>query len=121
MKRCSCWPKLCWIRVRQSSCATEPGTRQTAARLAGSLDTPLILLVRLGAMGDVIAALPVVASVKHSSPQSKITWVIEPKWKPLLDGNPYIDSVIPLDRRTWPGLKTAWSQLRSGHYDMAVD
>jgi len=61
---------------------------------------PRILVLRLGAMGDVVAALPAVASLKHSIPHSKITWVIEPRWSPLLEGNPYIDSVMFLERRT---------------------
>ena len=80
-----------------------------------------ILVIRLGAMGDVVAALPAVASLKHSIPHSKITWVIEPKWRPLLDGNPYVDSVILFDRRTLTGLRRAWHELRAGHFDLAVD
>lgn len=82
---------------------------------------PRILAVRLGSMGDVIAALPAVASLKHSIPHSKITWVIDPKWSPLLQGNPYVDSVVHLDRRTFTGLRSAWSQLRAERFDFAVD
>ena len=80
-----------------------------------------ILVIRLGAMGDVVAALPAVASLKHSIPHSKISWVIEPKWSPLLEGNPYVDSVIHLDRRTFAGLRSAWKQLRGERFDLAVD
>ncbi len=82
---------------------------------------PRILVVRLGSMGDVIAALPAVASLKHSIPHSKITWVIDPKWSLLLDGNPYVDSVVHLDRRNFVGLRNAWRELRSARYDFAVD
>ena len=80
-----------------------------------------ILVVRLGSMGDVIAALPAVASLKHSIPHSKITWVIDPKWSPLLEGNPYVDSVLRLDRRTFIGLRNAWRELRAERFDLAVD
>jgi heptosyltransferase I len=80
-----------------------------------------ILVVRLGSMGDVIAALPAVASLKHSIPHSKITWVIDPKWSLLLEGNPYVDSVVHLDRRTFTGLRNAWRQLRADRFDFAVD
>ena len=41
------------------------------------MNGPRILVVRLGAMGDIIAALPAVASLKHSIPHSKIAWVVE--------------------------------------------
>ncbi len=82
---------------------------------------PHILVVRMGSMGDVIAALPAVASLKHSIPHSRITWVIEPRWSVLLHGNPYVDSVMLLDRRTLAGLKSAWRQLRAERFDLAVD
>ena len=82
---------------------------------------PRILVVRLGSMGDVIAALPAVASLKHSIPHSKITWVIDPKWSLLLEGNPYVDSVAHLDRRTFTGLRQAWRELREARFDFAVD
>jgi heptosyltransferase-1 len=82
---------------------------------------PRILVVRLGSMGDVIAALPAVASLKHSIPHSKITWAIDPKWSLLLEGNPYVDSVVHLDRRTFTGLRQAWSELRAARFDFAVD
>jgi heptosyltransferase-1 len=80
-----------------------------------------ILVVRLGSMGDVIAALPAVASLKHSIPHSKITWVIDPKWSLLLEGNPYVDSVVHLDRKTFAGLRSAWRELRADRFDFAVD
>jgi heptosyltransferase I len=82
---------------------------------------PRILVVRLGSMGDVIAALPAVASLKHSIPHSKITWVIDPRWGLLLEGNPYVDSVVHLDRRTFTGLGQAWRELRAARFDIAVD
>lgn len=85
------------------------------------MTAPRILVVRLGSMGDVIAALPAVASLKHSIPHSKITWVIDPKWSPLLRGNPYVDSVVHLDRRTFTGLRQAWRELRAARFDFAVD
>lgn len=85
------------------------------------MNGPRILVIRLGAMGDVIAALPAVASLKHSIPHSKITWAVEPKWSLLLEGNPYVDSVMLFDRRTLSGLGSAWRELRAAHFDLAVD
>jgi heptosyltransferase I len=85
------------------------------------MNGPRILVVRMGAMGDVIAALPAVASLKHSIPHSKIVWVVEPRWSALLEANPYLDSVLLFDRRTLAGLRKGWRDLRSGHFDMGVD
>jgi len=86
-----------------------------------SASAPRILVVRLGSMGDVIATLPAVASLKHSVPHSRITWVIDPKWDPLLEGNPYVDSLVHLDRRVVASLRKAWRELRAERFDLAVD
>jgi heptosyltransferase-1 len=79
-----------------------------------------IAVVRLGAMGDVIHALPAVASLKHSFPHSHVSWVIRPRWMPLLEGNPFLDEVIPLDRNMSSIAKT-WRWLRQEKFDLAVD
>jgi heptosyltransferase I len=69
---------------------------------------PRILVVRLGAMGDVIHALPAVATLKRGLPEAHVTWVIDRKWAPLLEANPDVDEVIPREigplRRTRPDL-----------------
>src|SRR5882724_10299676 len=79
-----------------------------------------ILVVRLGAMGDVIHALPAVASLKHSFPHSRLAWVIRPRWMPLLEGNSFVDELIPYER-TMQGIALAWRELRSRRFDLAVD
>jgi len=79
-----------------------------------------ILVIRLGSMGDVIHALPAVASLKHSFPHSRLSWVIKPRWAPLLEGNPFIDEVIPFER-TVDGVRAAWRRLRSERFQLAVD
>jgi heptosyltransferase-1 len=80
-----------------------------------------ILVVRLGAMGDIIHALPAVASLKHSFPGSRLTWVVEPKWAPLLEDNPFIDRIVLLHRGTLAGLLESWRSLRAERYRFAVD
>jgi len=79
-----------------------------------------ILVVRLGSMGDVIHALPAVASLKHSFPHSRLSWVIKPRWAPLLEGNPYVDEIIPFTRSAREILATR-RLLRRERYELAVD
>jgi heptosyltransferase-1 len=79
-----------------------------------------MLVVRLGSMGDVIHALPAAASLKHSFPRSRLSWILKPRWAPLLEGNPYVDEVIPFER-TASGLATAWRRLRRERFHLAVD
>jgi heptosyltransferase-1 len=79
-----------------------------------------ILVVRLGAMGDVIHALPAVAALRRI-PQALITWVIDPRWRPLVEVNPDVDAVLNLNRRDWSSVKACWRHLRSAHFDAAID
>jgi len=79
-----------------------------------------ILVVRLSSMGDVIHALPAVASLKHSFPYSHVTWIIRPRWLPLLEGNPFVDETISYERSV-AGVLDAWRKLRATRFDLAVD
>src|SRR5438105_5376083 len=82
---------------------------------------PRILVVRLGAMGDLIHTLPAAASLKHSFPGSEVTWLVEPKWAPLLEGNPYVDRVALLERGDPGAWIRSWRKLRVERFDFAVD
>jgi lipopolysaccharide heptosyltransferase I len=84
-------------------------------------DVNNILIVRLGAMGDIIHALPGVAALRHSFPAAHITWVVEPRWAPLIAGDGMVDRIV-LFHRHQPG---TWNrtrlELRGRRYDLAVD
>jgi lipopolysaccharide heptosyltransferase I len=80
-----------------------------------------ILVVRLGALGDIIHALPAVASLKHSFAEAHLTWAVEPRWAPLVEGNPYVDGLLLLDRSRAAALWGAWRELRVEPFDFAVD
>ncbi|HEX4276645.1 MAG TPA: glycosyltransferase family 9 protein [Bryobacteraceae bacterium] len=80
-----------------------------------------ILIVRLGAMGDIIHALPGASSLKHSFPDARVTWVVDPHWVPLLEGNGFVDRIVVFRRdepRSWRRTK---DELRAERYDLAVD
>ncbi len=79
------------------------------------------LIVRLGAMGDIIHALPAVASLRLSFPQQKIAWLVAPRWMPLLKGNPAVDQLLPFERKTLSGLRSTAARLRQLRPEMAID
>ena len=68
-------------------------------------------------MGDIIHALPAVASLKHNYPGSRLTWAIEPRWAPLLADNPFVDRLVFIRRDPLPpfaraGATSAFRTLR---------
>ena len=85
------------------------------------MDGRRIAVIRLGAMGDIIHALPAVASLKYSFPHSYLAWIIDRKWTALLESNPFVDEVIAVDSSSLPGVLQARKQVGSRRYDFAVD
>jgi heptosyltransferase I len=79
------------------------------------------LLVRLGSLGDVIHALPAASALRDAFPEARIDWLIEPKWRRLLEGNPDLTEVMPLEKKTAAGLIATIRKLRAAHYTCAID
>jgi heptosyltransferase-1 len=80
-----------------------------------------ILIVRLGAMGDILHALPALNSLRLSFPGHSIYWVVASKWSPLLEGNPGITTLIPFERHGFHKVIDAWRQLRPLRPERALD
>lgn len=53
-----------------------------------------ILIIKLGATGDVLRTTPILRALKARYPQSHVTWIVEPISAPLLKANPFIDRVL---------------------------
>ncbi len=102
-----------------------------------------LLIVRLGALGDVIHTLPAAAILRRAFPNAELGWVIEKRWAellcvagstlqgPLSNQRPLIDSVHLVDtkawrrslfsRATWHGIARSTREVRARHYQVAVD
>lgn len=103
-----------------------------------------LLVVRLGAMGDILHALPAVTALRMAHPGWLIDWVVEPRWRALLaaegstvrqtaenSAQPLIDHLhfaatkewrkSPFSRQTLHEFKALRSALRAGEYDAVID
>ncbi len=57
-----------------------------------------ILIVKLGAMGDVLRTTPLLRAYKSRYPSCHISWVVD-RWSfPVLESNPWIDRLLVWDR-----------------------
>jgi heptosyltransferase-1 len=79
------------------------------------------LVIRLGAMGDVIHTLPAVAVLKRTFPEASVAWAIERRWSVLLEGNPYIDRIIEIERGSIAALGRTRRSLQAAKFDAAID
>jgi lipopolysaccharide heptosyltransferase I len=79
------------------------------------------LLVRLSSLGDVIHALPAASALRDTFPEARVDWVIDARWRRLLEGNPDLNDVIGYDRRQSGGLSSTIRKLRAARYTCAID
>jgi len=101
------------------------------------------LIVRLGAMGDIIHGLPAVAALRAAFPEAKVGWLIEERWAELLctlstprsgprsPQRPLVERIhtvntkqwraAPFSLQTWERIAAGLSDLRAEPYDLAVD
>jgi len=102
-----------------------------------------LLVVRLGAMGDVIHTLPAVAALRKGFPQARIGWVIEQRWLELLcakdaprsgprtQSRPLVDFVHVVNTKRWRKspfsfetrrqMSAVRKELIGEHYEVGVD
>ena len=58
-----------------------------------------ILLVRLGALGDIVHAIPVAAALRRAFPAARIDWLVSAKHREILDLVPVIDRRLVINDR----------------------
>lgn len=87
-----------------------------------------ILLVRLGAFGDIVHTLPLAADLAAAG--HRISWLCEDRWACLLDGSPAVSTIHRLPRklvRTGPlpmrvrAVLALLRELRHAAYDRVID
>jgi ADP-heptose:LPS heptosyltransferase len=102
------------------------------ARLAPLDPGARLLIVRLGAIGDVLRLLPAVRRLRAFSPRLHLAWLVEDLAAPLLEEHPDIDERIVLSRAEIRGcgrsprllaglLRSLRRRLLAGRYDVAID
>ncbi len=79
------------------------------------------LVVRLGAMGDIIHALPAASALKRTWPGCRLVWAVQPKWRDLLEGGGVADELIEIDRANLGSVTAAYRRLRAGAFDFTID
>ena len=94
-----------------------------------------VLIVRVGAMGDVLHALPAVTALRKAHPDWAIDWVVDPRWASLLVDDHRRGVVVnhihlaetklwskaPLSGTTLRSIGTLRLNTREMQYDLVVD
>jgi heptosyltransferase I len=81
-----------------------------------------ILIVRLGALGDVANALVLAEAIKRVSPGTFVGWAVHKLALPIVEGNPGVDRAHLWDKSLGArGLLACVRELRAEGYDLAID
>ena len=80
-----------------------------------------ILIVRLGALGDVVHAVPAAAALRKAFPGAGIDWLVDAKHREIVGLVTAVDRVIPLESPTLAGWTSVLKTLRRTQYDVAID
>jgi lipopolysaccharide heptosyltransferase I len=93
-----------------------------------------ILVIRLGALGDVVRTLPAVAGLRSRHPDTHISWLVEPASAGLVALSPAVDEVRVFPRpalvqnlrslrfdRLARGLADQVGALRAARFDLVID
>ncbi len=73
-----------------------------------------ILIVRLGALGDIVHAIPAAAALRRTFPSARIDWVVDAKHRAIVDLVTVVDRVIPVERPSLAGWLQASAIMRAG-------
>jgi lipopolysaccharide heptosyltransferase II len=84
-----------------------------------------VLLVRLRLLGDVVFTTPLVRALRRTFPDARLTYLVEEAAAPVLRGNPHLDELIVIPRRSGAArLRDDLSlglRLRRERFDVAID
>ncbi len=97
---------------------------KTLAVYREAKDEKKILVIKLGAVGDVILAVPSLRMLRERFPKATISLLVDRKFSSLVSVSPYLDDVIPIDRERlheWPYLFRLAKRLRREGFDVSVD
>ncbi len=73
-----------------------------------------ILIIKLGAMGDVLRTTPILEALKRKYKGCKITWIVDEESKELLENNSYLDGVLSYGAE-------ALTRLKVEHFDLVIN
>jgi lipopolysaccharide heptosyltransferase I len=80
-----------------------------------------LLVVRLGALGDIVHTVPAIAALLRALPEAQVDWLVERKHRAVLDLFDVNVRPIEIEGGSVGAFLSAMRGLRGNHYDVALD
>ncbi|MEO7457063.1 MAG: glycosyltransferase family 9 protein [Gemmatimonadaceae bacterium] len=87
------------------------------------IETPLrrVGIVMMSAVGDAVHVLPLLTALKRHSPDTRVTWVLQPGAATLVRGHWAVDDIVEFDRsRGWRAYPAVRSALAERQFDVVL-
>ena len=79
------------------------------------------LIVRLGALGDIVHAVPAAAALRRTFPGARIDWLVDARHRGMVDLVSVVDRAVVLERPSAAGWLDVTRRMREARYDAAID
>lgn len=102
----------------------EQMVQKTLAVYREAMKSKKILVIKLGAMGDLILGTPSFRMLRQRFPDAKISLLVDKRLAPVISPCPYLNEIIPIDRKKLhrlPYLLKLAKKLRQEGFDVSVD
>lgn len=76
-----------------------------------------VCLLRLSALGDATHVVPLLRTLQHAWPSTRISWIIGKGERALLDGLEGVEFVVYDKKSGFAGMRALWQQLRGQRFD----
>jgi heptosyltransferase I len=100
---------------------------ETESRLA-RLEPDRVCIIKPSSLGDVVHALPILASLRTRWPSAHLAWVVNHPFREVLEGHPALDELIVHDRSAegggrfgMHGTAGLFRKLARGRFDLTID
>lgn len=80
-----------------------------------------VLIVRLGALGDIVHAVPAAAALRAACPDSRIDWLVDARHREMVELVTVVDHTVVLERSSVAGWMDVARRMRQVRYDVAID
>jgi heptosyltransferase-1 len=87
-----------------------------------------VAIVKLSAMGDIIHAMVALQYIKQAQPNLQLDWIVEQGFAPILENNPHINNILPVNLKAIKKDKMAlFREIKKvkayakNNYDLIID
>jgi heptosyltransferase-2 len=114
------------IKACSSQCISGTFWSELQSMARSEIRMRSVLIIKIGAIGDVAMAMPMISEIRRRAPDARISWLCGKVPAPLLALTPELDEIIEIDERKLfgplPGrialLLSVWRQLLGRRFDL---